>query len=117
MTLASPTAFKYETEFRAGQGSVLGEGTSPADQMSLRLAKNVSPARPNRCISAAAVWPQPLLRQDPTLGPGRRETVGGRGLSKGGVLGVHSANLPATGVHSPALLPQAPSGWFCYLQQ
>lgn len=38
-------------------------------------------------------------------------------LSKEGVLGVRSANLPATGVHRPALLPQAPSGWFCYLQQ
>ena len=68
MTQASPAAFKFEAEFRAGWGSGLGEGTSLADQMSLRLAKNVSPAGPNRCISAAEVWPLPLLRQDPTLG-------------------------------------------------
>lgn len=84
MTRAFPSAFKYEAEFRAGPGSELGEGTSLADQMSLCLAKNVSPARPNRCISAAAVWPQPLLRQDPTLSSRRRERAGGRGWCPGG---------------------------------
>lgn len=79
MTQASLAAFKFEAEFRAGWGSGLGEGTSLADQMSLRLAKNVSPAGPNRCISAAKVWPLPLLRQDPTLTSRRRERRGGRG--------------------------------------
>lgn len=47
--------------------------------MSLRLAKNVSPAGPNRCISATKVWPLPLLRQDPTLSSKRRERRGERG--------------------------------------
>lgn len=104
MTLASPTAFKYEAEFRPGQGSALGEGTSLADQMALRLAKNVSPARPNRCISAAAVWPQPLLRQDPTLGPGRRERVGGRGRGP--------AREVSWGSARPVFLPR---GWTAQL--
>lgn len=79
MTQASSAAFKFEAELRAGWGSGLGEGTSLADQMSLRLAKNVSPAGPNRCISAAKVWPLPLLRQDPTLSSQRRERTGERG--------------------------------------
>lgn len=61
MTQASPTAFKFEAELQAGWGSVLGEGTSLDDQMPLRLAKRVSPARPSRCVSAAVVWLQPLL--------------------------------------------------------
>lgn len=90
---------------------MLEEGTSLADQMSLCLAKNISPARPKCCTSAAVVWPQPLLRWDPILGSGRKE--GKRDVSRGPVQlsPRHRGRQPSstTSAPRPQLFPWLPT--------
>ena len=106
MTRASPCAFKYEAEFRAGQGSELEDGTSLADRCPAAWPRMCHQSDRRGASLQLERGPSPCSDRTPPCALGKgREREGEGGARAPSASEVHSASLPAAGEISPPLLP------------